>query len=443
MESEWVTKEVSSIAQINTDTYSFKENWDFVNYLDTGNITEGAIAGVQYIDDMESLPSRARRKVKKGDIVYSTVRPNQKHYGIISNPPKNMLVSTGFAVLRGIEGICDTKFLYFFLTQRKVVEYLQAIAEHNTSAYPSIRPSDIGSLEIGLPPFPEQHAIARILGTLDDKIELNRKMNATLEAMAQAIFKSWFVDFDPVRAKMEGEEPAGMDAETAALFPDAFEEVGGQEVPVGWIKATIGDFIDVVKGRSYKSAELKGSDKALVTLKSFQRGGGYREDGLKPYIGDFKPEQIVVPGELIVAFTDVTQEAEVIGRPAIVSASPAFSILIASLDVGIIRSRSSSMGIPYLYNLFMSEDFQAHIAGYTSGTTVLHLAKDAIPSYQFVKPDEFILNKYQEIAGPIFNLIEQNMQQSRTLAALRDTLLPKLISGEIRVPDAMLEATEA
>ena len=297
-------------------------------------------------------------------------------------------------------------------------------------------------LERYIPEYPEQHTIARILGSLDDKIELNRRMNATFEAMARAIFKSWFVDFDPVRAKIEGREPAGMDAETAALFPDEFEVVDGQEVPKGWTKTTIRDFIEVIKGRSYKSAELQDSDKALVTLKSFQRRGGYREDGLKSYIGTFKPEQIVLPGELIVAFTDVTQEAEVIGRPAIVSANPAFKTLIASLDVGIIRSKHQSISVPYLYNLFQSEDFQAHIAGYTSGTTVLHLAKDGIPSYQFIKPEDPVLDKYHEIAGPMFSLIEQNLQQSRTLAAIRDTLLPKLISGEIRVPDAILEAAE-
>jgi len=233
-----------------------------------------------------------------------------------------------------------------------------------------------------------------------------------------------------------------MDAETAALFPDEFEVVDGQEVPKGWTKTTIRDFIEVIKGRSYKSAELQDSDKALVTLKSFQRRGGYREDGLKSYIGTFKPEQIILPGELIVAFTDVTQEAEVIGRPAIVSANPAFNTLIASLDVGIIRSKHQSINVPYLYNLFQSEDFQAHIAGYTSGTTVLHLAKDGIPSYQFIKPEDPVLDKYHEIAGPMFSLIEQNLQQSRTLAAIRDILLPKLISGEIRVPDTMLEAAE-
>ena len=113
---------------------------------------------------------------------------------------------------------------------------------------PSLNQDIIGKIPIILPPLPTQRAIANILGTLDDKIELNRKMNETLEAMAQAIFKSWFVDFDPVRAKMEGKQPAGMDAETAALFPSEFEMVDGREVPKGWKISTIGESVKIFGG---------------------------------------------------------------------------------------------------------------------------------------------------------------------------------------------------
>lgn len=378
-------------------------------------------------------------KLKVGDVLLTSEAPLGE--AVYLSKRADYCLGQRLFGLRGDPDKISPRYLYYALISPSVQVRLQARATGTTAQ--GIRQSEVVKVLIEVPPKEEQNKIARILGSLDDKIELNRRMNATLEAMAQAIFKSWFVDFDPVRAKMEGREPAGMDAETAALFPDEFEVVDGQEVPKGWTKTTIRDFIEVIKGRSYKSAELQDSDKALVTLKSFQRRGGYREDGLKSYIGTFKPEQIILPGELIVAFTDVTQEAEVIGRPAIVSANPAFNTLIASLDVGIIRSKHQSINVPYLYNLFQSEDFQAHIAGYTSGTTVLHLAKDGIPSYQFIKPEDPVLDKYHEIAGPMFSLIEQNLQQSRTLAAIRDTLLPKLISGEIRVPDTMLEAAEA
>jgi type I restriction enzyme S subunit len=263
MAGKRATEKVGSVAMINTDTFSTAERWSFINYLDTGNITEGKIENIQQISDIKLLPSRARRKVQTGDIVYSTVRPNQKHYGFITAPLENMLVSTGFAVLRGVEGKCDTKFLYYFLTQQPVVEHLQTIAEHSTSAYPSIRPCDIESLDVDLPPLSEQRAIAHILGTLDDKIELNRRMNETLEGMAQAIFKSWFVDFDPVRAKCVGAHDRGVGAglalpnyegaasgaptETilpkpiADLFPSEFQDSELGQIPKGWKIGAFGD----------------------------------------------------------------------------------------------------------------------------------------------------------------------------------------------------------
>ncbi|NTU74478.1 hypothetical protein HGB07_10235, partial [Candidatus Roizmanbacteria bacterium] len=226
-----------------------------MNYLDTGNITDGCIASIQRIDSGEKLPVRARRKIQKGDIVYSTVRPVQRHYGLISSPVNNMLVSTGFVVIRGNSKKCNTKFLYYFLTQKSVVEKLQTIAENSTSAYPSIRPSDIESLDITLPSLPEQRAIAHILGSLDDKIELNRRMNETLEAMAHTLFKSWFIDFDPVidnalaagntipeelqlRAAMReslGDSRKPLPEDVRVLFPDEFTFTDGMGwIPKGW-----------------------------------------------------------------------------------------------------------------------------------------------------------------------------------------------------------------
>jgi len=179
------------------------------------------------------------------------------------------------------------------------------------------------SIEIPLPPLPEQHAIAHILGTLDDKIELNRKQNETLEAMARALFKAWFVDFEPVRAKTEGrwqrgQSLPGLPAHLYDLFPDRLIESEMGEIPDGWEIVTLGNLVNTIKGCSYKSDDLVESDTALVTLKSFARGGGYRPDGLKSFAGKYKPEQVVAAGEVVIACTDVTQAAEVIGRPAFV-----------------------------------------------------------------------------------------------------------------------------
>ncbi|MEX0886765.1 MAG: restriction endonuclease subunit S, partial [Phycisphaeraceae bacterium] len=237
---------------------------------------------------------------------------------------------------------------------------------------PPVPPSGAGAMK--------RDCSTNILGTLDDKIELNRRMNQTLEAMARAIFKSWFIDFDPVRAKVDGNPPPGLAPATAVRFPAAFQDSPLGPIPQGWEVRKLGDIVSVTRGRSYKSSELVECDTGLVTLKSFQRGGGYRPDGLKPYVGTYRAEQVVEPGELVEAQTDVTQQAEVIGQPAIVRGDPTYRTLVASLDTAIIRPVSEAVSVTFLYCLLRTDDFQAHAYSHSTGTTVLHLGKQAIPT---------------------------------------------------------------
>ena len=332
----------------------------------------------------------------------------------------------------------EKRFVGYIVSSSIFQKYLEQIATGTTIQNVSLK--SMRGFSFKLPPLDEQKAIASVLGALDDKIENNRRMNETLEEMARTIFKSWFVDFDPVHAKAAGNAPAHMDDETAALFPSSFGDDG---LPKGWKWRKLGDCVTLTKGRSYKSAELQESDTALVSLKSFLRGGGYRPDGLKAYIGTYKDEQTLNSGDLIVALTDVTQAADVIGKPAIVRSDNEFKTLVASLDVGVLRSIEPSVSIPFLYCMMMTHDFQTHIYGHTSGTTVLHLGKEGVPTYEFGMPTCEVLDKFTTIAKPIFSKIELNAGNSNALAELRDTLLPKLMSGELRVADAEREVEGA
>lgn len=186
---------LGEVIQTNTISYKKSDCWAFVNYLDTGNITENVVCEIQRIDlDKEPLPSRAKRKVQYNSIIYSTVRPNQRHYGIIKNIPQNFLVSTGFTVIDAIPEKIDADFLFYLLTQRDIIESLQAIAEQSVSTYPSISPSDIENLEVWLPELSEQKKIAAILSALDEKIAINRAINDNLQQQAQAIYASMFID---------------------------------------------------------------------------------------------------------------------------------------------------------------------------------------------------------------------------------------------------------
>jgi type I restriction enzyme, S subunit len=312
---------------------------------------------------------------------------------------------------------------YVLLAENEALWRFASGTTHQTIYYPEAK-----AFHVCLPSLAEQKRIAGILCALDDKIELNRKMNETLEQMASALFKSWFIDFDPAHAKAVGRQPAGMDKATAELFPDSFVDSELGKIPKGWEISTLGEDVTITRGCSYKSEDLASSSTAMVTLKSFKRGGGYRHDGLKSYTGAYKPAQVVRTGELVVSYTDVTQAAELIGRPAIVSTTPDFKQLVISQDVSVVRPKNSTP-ISYLYRLMMEESFRAHTYAHSTGTTVLHLSSTALPSFKFIKPKTELLAAFDKTAANLMKLTDENHQQSRLLSATRDALLPKLLSG--------------
>lgn len=332
----------------------------------------------------------------------------------------------------------------------------------------NLSPKQILETSIRHPSLEEQKRIARILSTLDNKIELNRQMNITLEATARSLFKSWFVDFDPVidnalaagnpipdelaeragrRAKaahqQSPEQPHILPTAIRQQFPDrfAFTETIGW-MPEVWEVTQIKEIAKVIKGKSYKSSELTPSATALVTLKSFNRGGGYRLDGLKEYSGSYKAEQEVFAGDLVIAYTDVTQAADVIGKPAMIVSNARYEHLVISLDVAVVRPFVDNHKY-YLYGLAQTNRFQDHAYSHSTGTTVLHLGKNAVPDYPFAKPSELLLSAYEEIAAPIFSSINDNIAANATLTELRETLLPKLLSGQLRIPEAEEVLAEA
>ena len=176
---------LSDVATVNDNTYSPKEQWPFVNYLDTSSITEGTIAEIQYIlPPVDKLPSRARRKIAADDVVFSTVRPNQHHFGIIKNPVPNMLASTGFAVIQSkVKEICN-ELIYLRLTENSFIEAMQQLAEQSTSTFPSIKPSDLYQCEI---PYPIDDRLTEILESIFSIIAANQKENATLSQLRDTL----------------------------------------------------------------------------------------------------------------------------------------------------------------------------------------------------------------------------------------------------------------
>ena len=384
----------------------------------------------------------ANANVFRGDIVFT-------HAGNIGQSayiPKNSRYSRYVISQRQFYLRCNrSKALPEFVTLffKSPEGQHKLLANSSQVGVPSIaKPvSYLRTIEIPLPPLPEQRAIAHILGTLDDKIELNRQMNETLEAISRAIFKDWFVDFGPVRAKMEGRLPY-LPSDMWDMFPGQLADFELGKIPDGWQVRKLDKIATVTKGCSYRRADLGPSKIALVTLKSFSRGGGYQSKGLKPFKGKYKSDQMVLPGDVIVACTDVTQAGEVIGRSALVEKSSNHSILVASLDVLVLRPISARVDRMFLYHLTRTHGFAVHNLARSTGTTVLHLAKEAVPSYRFALPSSDLINSFERIARVIWQRRSKNLRETETLTQTRDLLLPKLMSGEIRIRDAenMVEA---
>lgn len=322
-------------------------------------------------------------------------------------------------------------FLYYVLRSRPYRNEVLASATGTTVKHTS--PERIRAFKFMLPPLDEQRAIAHILGSLDDKIELNRQMNETLEAMARAIFKSWFVDFDPVRAKAEGCQPFGMDGETAALFPDSFQDSPLGKIPKGWGVTSLREEIEASRGLSYTGKGLAEAGFPLHNLNSVLEGGGYKYEGIKHYIGEYDERHIVKPGDLIVTNTEQGFDFLLIGYPAIVPKCCG-DVGLFSHHLFRVRPRlSSPIKLHFLYWLLMSPVVRPQIIGCTNGTTVNMLAPDGLERPRIALPPAQLIDAFERFATPVQLRTERNHEESMILAHLRDALLRKLISGEIRL----------
>jgi type I restriction enzyme S subunit len=270
---------------------------------------------------------------------------------------------------------------------------------------------------LSLPPLAEQIAIAGVLGALDDKIELNRRMNATLEAMARALFQSWFVDFDPVRAKHDGREPIGLDPATAALFPATFDETTGGNIPHGWRVGSIYEVANVIYGAPFASSLFNSEKlgKPLIRIRDLPN------ENPDVFTTEVHPKgYLLQPGDIAVgmdgefrAYLWAGVESWLNQRVCVFAPKQGYSAAFVR----------SSVIAPL-----------AEVEATETATTVIHLGKNDIDRFTVVIPPAPLVEAFELQCQPWYDQIVANKQQSRTLATLRDTLLPKLLSGEIRFP---------
>jgi type I restriction enzyme S subunit len=293
---------------------------------------------------------------------------------------------------------------------------------------------DFRSFEVKIPDTGEQHAITHILGTLDDKIEVNRRMNETLEAMARALFKSWFVDFDPVRAKAEGRDP-GLPEPLADLFPFRLVDSELGEIPEGWEIKPVGDLADVVGGTTPSTKEPR-----------YWEGGTHAWATPKDLSGVSVP--VLLDTERRITDAGLSQVGSGLlpkGTILLSSRAPIGYLAVAELPVAINQGFIAMVAKAGASNLFLLQWASvAHedIVSRANGSTFLEISKTNFRPIPVVTPSARVMQSFEKLARPLYERIVECERQSRALAELRDSLLPKLISGELRVFNAQ-QAIEA
>ena len=371
-----------------------------INYIKSDAINyNGRIDKSKFVQiDLETHEKFKRSQLREFDILFSMAGAYLGKNAIVTSEILPANTNQALAILRLNQTLAIPRYVSYYLSQNEIVDFVNNMS--GQSAQPNINFQEISSIPLLLPPPEEQKAIAEVLSSLDDKIDLLHRQNQTLESLAQTLFRQWFIE-------------------------EAKEE---------WEEIKLGDFVDCITGYSYKSDDLNDSKNALVTLKNFARDGSFRLDGFKEFTGTkYKDSQIVKHGDLVVSHTDITQEADIIGNPVLVVDMGRYDNLIITMDLMKVESKVDWLSKEFLYYLFRTEDFKFHCLGNSNGTTVLHMSRKTIPEYKTKIPS---IKRIEEFTKDVKEILQKqyvNILQIQTLENLRDTLLPKLLSGEVRV----------
>ena len=378
---------LGSIIKTNQSNYSTKEKWSFVNYLDTGNIIKNKIDTIQYIDLKENkLPSRAKRKVSYNNIIYSTVRPNQLHYGIIKEQPKNFLVSTGFTVIEVDTKVAIPDYIYYVLSQDEITEQLQAIGEQGVSAYPSIKPSDIENLEILLPSIEIQEKIVSVLSSIDNKISINDKINNNLIEIAMQLYKNWFLDFIPFSTN--------------------------SNIPNGWKLGKISDIVNILDSkRKPISGNVRDKMKKIYPY--------YGAASLMDYVDDYLFDGVYL----------------LLGEDGTVMDSNGFPILQyvegkfwVNNHAHILEGKNG-FSVEMLFLLFSLTNIKSIV----TGAVQPKISQSNLKNIDIFIPPKDVLYEFDTIIQPVFSKIRSLRNANKILSNIRDSLITNLLSGKIDV----------
>jgi restriction endonuclease S subunit len=309
------------------------------------------------------------------------------------------------------KGSMDQGFLRYLIGNPKFSSFVDRIK--TGTSIPHVSGGQIKSYEILLPPIAEQKAIAAVLGALDDKIELNLRMNATLEAMGRALFQSWFVDFDPVRARLDGLQPIGLDPPTAAIFPNEFENSELGPIPKGWHLTNLGEVVEVFDS---KRVPLSGRERE-------QRRGPY------PYYGAASVMDHVDDYLFDGVYMLMGEDGSVINEDGTPVTQYVWGKFWVNNHAHVLRGKNGISTEHLLLHLS-----KTNISAFVTGAVQPKLNQANMNRIEFILPSSEVANAFRNTVEPFFAQIRANTDQARTLAIIRDTLLPKLLSRQLKIP---------
>ena len=393
-------------------------------YLGNSNVRWGEFDLVD-LAEMRFEPNEDERYgLRPGDLI--VCEGGEPGRCAIWNGPAGMKIQKALHRFRSTETLDNHYLLYWFRNAAKT-GYLESHFTGTTIKHLTVKA--IAALEVALPPVGTQRAMVDSLRSLGDRIALLRETNATLEAIAQALFKSWFVDFDPVRAKQQGLAPTGMDEATAALFPDSFEESALGLVPKGWQVRPIGDAVECVGGATPDTKDASfwsPEEHAWTTPKDLS--------GL--------PAPVLLSTERRLSKKGLAKIGSGLlpaGTLLMSSRAPIGYLAVAQLPVAINQgyiAMPPGSQLPPLYMLFWCQQNMDGIKARANGSTFMEISKKAFRPVPLLVPGPQAIDAFMKVALPLFERLVENERQAQTLATLRDTLLPRLISGQLHLPEA-------
>lgn len=402
--SEWKEKNITDVCDTISDTY--RDGADKVILINTSDVLEGKVTNHKLVPN-QNLAGQFKKTFRKDDILYSEIRPSNRRYAYVDFEPKDYIASTKLMVLRSKPCVLP-KYLYYLLTNNTTIRNLHTIAVGRSGTFPQITYSELANIKFLLPSIEEQEKILAILLDIDDKIAINRRICENLEAQAQALFKHWFIDFAPFKNGKFVESELGM-------------------IPEGWGVGTLGDYCKVKSGFAFKSSWWTTEGCPVVKIKNITNSGRIdmtdcsfvsKQNTLKAEA--FKANR----GDLVIAMTGAT-----IGKFNII---PQFhKETYINQRVGKFFLGDNPLNkLPYIYCLLSDNRKQLTTMG--QGSAQPNISGSDIESIVAVYSNN-VIDSFNEMCYPLFDMILTKQEESSRLSALRDNLLPKLMSGEIKV----------